>query len=240
MSGLNDTPLVSIFGGSIAFTKTDDFRMNRDSRPRKIAIGSNEDFERGAQLGRKLNSHPVLKWPLRMLLYPLLLIRNFFAKRFHRKFFALTGDPRIFGYFVYAEDHQLKYFFGSKGRLKEFERNFLIRNWRAEMHPVESDLASWKAFYRTFDGEVLRKYRLSNMKEHLPFLLIFTEPLLSESYHLNGPYRKRLKDENKTLIQISENIREMCTYARYRANNLAIQEVKTTGKDALWDSFPGE
>lgn len=205
--------------------------MNGYTRPRKIAIASNEAYERGAQLGRQLSVHPVLKRPLKILLYPFLLVRNFFARRFYSKFFALTGDPRIFGYFVYAEDHQLKYFYGPKGLLKEFECNFLIRNWRREMHPVDSDMAAWKTFQSTFDGVVLRKYRLSSMKEHLPFLLVFTDPLFSVSYPLNGPYRKRLKDENKTLIQITENIREMCRYARYRANNLVIQKVQDWRND---------
>ena len=108
-------------------------------------------------------------------------------------------------YFVYSEQHQFDRFLGPGGVLQAAIGGVVARNWRNDIQP------GWSTRSKTPLAEperaLLRRYQVSNMREHLPFAVVIAADDSLHAFHLSKPYRMRLRDGGAALGEAESRLR---------------------------------
>ena len=129
----------------------------------------------------------------------------FSSRRLARRLRSAFDVPGGAVYFVYAEQHQFNRFLGPGGVLQSAVSGVIARNWREDIQP------GWSTRSKTPlvepERSLLRKFRVSNMRDHLPFAVVIAADDRLHPFYLSEPYRKRLRDGGSALNDIENRLR---------------------------------
>ena len=178
-------------------------------------LNQDKSFNSGYRYGYLIGClarHPFL-FPIAVLIsipiFPILAIigiitfaMNLYA---HRVFQKQFNDTNKFIYFGYSESHQYDYFFGKSGTLKHISAAVGFDNWRETWEYYQK---SDKSIQRGSPFEILslNRWRISNMRNHLPFFVIFTKRYKLKVFKVSEPYRKRGRDKGAEIKDIESEI----------------------------------
>lgn len=90
------------------------------------------------------------------------------------------------------------------------------------MKPAALSVDAWTAFNKTFEGMTMRRYRLSNLAKHLPFLLIFGPEHTVLTCRLSRLYRGRMRDKREDLAKVVDELKEIYGTVRHWYNRSSI------------------
>ncbi|MEM7226455.1 MAG: hypothetical protein AAF495_26015 [Pseudomonadota bacterium] len=116
------------------------------------------------------------------------------------------GDRDILIYLVFSEPHQLSHFLGGDGVLHPFLDNVLARDWRKDIMPHRR-ASRWATFAETAEGAMLKRFGISNLREHLPFVLVVSRDGEYSAHHLGEAYRQRSTEKGQSLLVLETALR---------------------------------
>ena len=126
-------------------------------------------------------------------------------RRLARRLRAAFDVPGGAVYFVYSEQHQFDRFLGPGGVLQAAIGGIVARNWRNDIQP------GWSTRSKTPLAEperaLLRRFRISNMRDHLPFAVVIAADDRLHAFHLSKPYRMRQRDGGAALRDEENRLR---------------------------------
>jgi hypothetical protein len=146
----------------------------------------------------------LLYWLVRgMLLIPFLLF-GWRRERTHQRELVKTASAEgALAWFAYAEPHQRERFFGEGGVLNGLDDAVVVRDWRNDLKDIWQRDGS-----RELDALIVRRYRLSNMREDLPVIVLLQPDGGTELFRLNRAYRQRFRDGADLLGALEGTIRK--------------------------------
>lgn len=148
----------------------------------------------------------VLFWPiLRAAALIGALFRRWSQRRLARRLRSDLGVSAGAVYFVYSEQHQFDRYLGPGGILHSAISGVIARNWRNDIQgglSVRSKTPLGEA-----ELTLLRRYRISNMREDLPFAVVIAADDRLHDFHLSKPYRMRRRDGGTGLRDIENRLR---------------------------------
>lgn len=117
----------------------------------------------------------------------------------------LVRDARVDGklvWFAYSEPHQHQYFTAPGGVLHGLDDVLISRDWRKDMTGI------WERDSETdLDAMIANRLGLTNMREHLPIIVLFRPNGKLHPVRLNKAYRQRLRDNGKFLKTIEQVVK---------------------------------
>ncbi len=119
----------------------------------------------------------------------------------HRVFQNQFNDNNKFIYFGYSESHQYDHFFGKSGTLKQISQAVGFDNWRETWENYQKGDRSIQRG-SPFEILSLNRWRISNMRNHLPFFVIFTKRYKPKVFKVSEAYRKRVRDKGAEIKDI--------------------------------------
>lgn len=127
-------------------------------------------------------------------------------RRLVRRVRAALGMPVGAVYFVYAEQHQYDRFLGPGGVLQSAIGRVVLRNWRRDLTGPRDPNGTLQQLSEA-ERELLERYKISNMREHLPFAVVFGNDDELHAFHLSKAYRNRRRDGGATLRDAENRLR---------------------------------
>ena len=106
-------------------------------------------------------------------------------------------------WFAYSEPHQRERFLGEGGVLHGMGDALIVKNWRADMDGI------WRRDSGTdLDAMIASRYKLSNMREDLPVVVLFHPDGRTRPVLLSRAYRQRFRDGGDLLGALEGAIRQ--------------------------------
>ena len=169
---------------------------------------SNLVYKIGYVAGKLFSRHG---W-IRLLGFPILLLRGFRRNRFYTSFRKAYPDITKYGFFLYSKEEQREHFFGEAGTLREFREVFIIKSWEECIRFDKPE--DYKTFFKTFEGKLVKKYSLNNESKHTPFFLIFGKDKTPCPLNLNKEYHDKMRGSAAPLITIENGLKVACCKIR--------------------------
>ena len=134
------------------------------------------------------------------------------ARRDSRGLRVAFDRPGGLVYFLYSEPHQYECFLGKGGVLHEVRGRVVARDWRADVRAC-IDESGWEAFKETAEGRMLSRLQLTNMREHLPAVIVARPRKWIKVFRFSEQYRKRRRDGGKSLENEERCLRRAIKWA---------------------------
>lgn len=109
----------------------------------------------------------------------------------------------VIAWFAYSEPHQRERFLGEGGVLHGMGDALIVKNWRTDMDGI------WRRDSGTdLDAMISNRYKLSNMREDLPVVVLFHPDGRTRPVLLSRAYRQRFRDGGDLLGALEGAIRQ--------------------------------
>ena len=115
-------------------------------------------------------------------------------------------------WFAYSEPHQRERFLGEGGVLHGMDGSLIVREWRRDLY------TAWNGdTEKDIDAMIVKRFRLTNMKEDLPVIVLFHPDGRTRPVMLNRAYRQRFRDGGDLLAALEDAIRQQILELRQPA-----------------------
>jgi hypothetical protein len=148
----------------------------------------------GHRLGFLVGSTPVVReiaWAIGRFFLLLFRICEFLVNRYYVFLLRLqSGKKDATAYLGYSRPHQYDYFLGDRGVVRQYADLIAAEDWRANR---QTFVRSGGKPPRGSQLERLISWRwgVRNMREHLPFVVVFGRWCHPRTYELSSAYRRR-------------------------------------------------
>lgn len=147
----------------------------------------------------------LLFWLLYGLLVtvPISLLGLLRGRKQQRNLVKVAHAEGKLAWFAYSEPHQRERFLGEGGVLHGMGDSLIERDWRRDMD------GHWQRDKNEdLDTMIVKRFRLTNMKEDLPVIVLFHPDGRTRPVLLNRAYRQRLRDGGDLLGALEDAIRQ--------------------------------
>lgn len=174
-------------------------------------------------LARPVGEVPLVAWLLIIPLFPIIVLLAIPMLPFW--LFGLVRDRSRqkglvkaahaegkLAWFAYSEPHQRARFMGEGGVLHGMGDALIERDWRRDMD------GHWQRDKNEdLDAMIAGRFKLSNMKEDLPVIVLFHPDGRTRPVLLNRAYRQRFRDGGDLLGALEEAVRQRMQELRQKA-----------------------
>ncbi|MEN8198197.1 MAG: hypothetical protein ABFS30_17095, partial [Pseudomonadota bacterium] len=115
---------------------------------------------------------------------------------------AACAESKL-AWFAYSEPHQRERFLGEGGVLHGMGDALIERDWRRDLY------TAWNGDpEKDIDAMIVKRFKLTNMKEDLPVIVLFHPDGRTRPVLLNRAYRQRFRDGGDLLAALEDALRQ--------------------------------